>query len=218
MAGVPLGVASAASLRKTRLAWIAVACTLALIVGMWQVRAANLETAQYGRAVSLSTSGRLDDAIAEIRKTVAANPNNVRARVLLGDWLLGKNDPNSAVPVLEQALQVEPGVDLIEYNLALAYLGVGKPHEAFSEITNATMQDNDQRWKKYFIWGVAAEQVGNFDLAAQNLRSAIQLNANFPEAQQALARLDAKPSEKIAAQPIPYSKVIVKSELWPYFP
>lgn len=218
MAGAPLGDASAASLRKARLAWIAVACTLALIVGMWQVRAANLPAAQYGRAVSLSTSGRLDDAIVEMRKLVAVDPDNVLAQVLLGDWLLEKNDPSGAVPAFEQALQVEAGTKLIEHNLALAYLGAGRPREALGEITKVATLDNEQLWKKYFIWGVAAEQVGNSELAAQNLRSALQLNANFPEAEQALARLNAKPDEKIAAGPIPYSKLIMKSGSWPYYP
>jgi hypothetical protein len=50
------------------------------------------------------------------------------------------------------------------------------------------------------------------------LRAAIQLNPNFAEAQLALTRVNATPGEKPASDPIPYAKLIVKSEAWPYYP
>ena len=111
-----------------------------------------------------------------------------------------------------------PGWTVIEHNLALAYLGAGKPNQAIIEIVKAATPDKNQQWKQYFILGVAAEQVGDAQTALQNLRSTIQMNPNFPEAQLALKRVNAKLGEKPAAGPIPYAQLIIKSEAWPYYP
>ncbi len=218
MGAMPTEEADSGNSRSTKLIWIAVGCVIALIVGLQQVHARNLPSEQYGNAVSLAASGHMDDAITEMRKLVEMQPNNVLAQALLGEWLLEQNHADEAIPPLEAALQLEPDATAIEQNLALAYLGAGKPTQAMTEISKAATRDKEQQWKQYFIQGLAAEELGYSQAALQNLHSAIQLNPNFPEAQLALARVSAKPGERPAAGPIPYAKLIIKSEAWPYYP
>jgi len=218
MAAVPMGEANGGDPRRTKIIWIAVGCAIALIVGLQQVHARNLPSAQYGKAVSLAASGHMDVAIAEMRKAVQIQPDNVLAQALLGDWLLEQNHADQAIAPLERALQVEPDATAIEHNLAVAYLGAGNPKQAMLEISKAPIRDKRYQWKQYFILGVAADELGDTQSALQNLRSAIQAKPDFPEAQLALTRVGAKPGEKPASDPIPYAQLIIKSEAWPYYP
>ena len=202
----------------TKIIWIAVGCVIALIVGLQQVHARNLPSAQYGKAVSLAASGRMDEAIAEMHKLAQMQPDNELAQALLGEWLLEQNVPDGAIVPLEHAVQLEPDARATEQNLALAYLGAGKSRQAMIEISKAVIPDKQLLWKQYFILGLAADEVGEIQVASQNLRLAIQLNPSSPEAQLALARVSAKPGEKPVAGPIPYAKLIMKSDAWPYYP
>jgi predicted Zn-dependent protease len=145
-------------------------------------------------------------------------PNNVLGQALLGEWLLEQNDPAGAVPPLEQALLYEPDAKAISQNLALAYLGAGRPQQTIIEMREAASQNKEQQWRGDFILGLAADELGDTQTALQNLRLAIQLNPNFPEAQLALTRVNAQPGEKPAAGPIPYAQLVIKSGAWPYYP
>jgi membrane associated rhomboid family serine protease/Tfp pilus assembly protein PilF len=218
MAAMPTDEASGGGSRTVKLIWIAVGCAIALFVGMQQVHASNLSGAQYGKAVSLAASGRSDEAIAEMRKLVQMQPDNVLAQALLGEWLLEQNDPAGAIPPLEQALLYEPDANAIAQNLALAYLGAGKPQQTIIAMRQAASQNKKQTWKEYFVLGLAADEMGDTQSALQNFRSSIQLNPNFPEAQLALMRVNAKAGEMPAAGPIPYAQLIMKSQAWPYYP
>ena len=204
--------------RSMKLIWIAAGCVIALLAGLQQVHARNLSSAQYGRAISLAASGRMGEAIAEMRTLVQMQPDNVLAEALLGEWLLEQNDPAGAVPPLEQALLYEPDANAIAQNLALAYLGAGRPQQAIIAMRQAASRNKRQTWKEYFVLGLAADEIGDTQSALQNLRSSIQLNPNFPEAQLALTRVNAKAGEKPPAGAIPYAQLIIKSQAWPYYP
>ena len=204
--------------RSMKLIWIATGCVIALLVGLQQVHARNFSSAQYGRAISLAASGRMGEAIAEMRTLVQIQPDNVLAEALLGEWLLEQNDPAGAVPPLEQALLYEPDANAIAQNLALAYLGAGRPQQAIIAMRQAASQNKRQTWKEYFVLGLAADEIGDTQSALQNLRSSIQLNPNFPEAQLALTRVNAKAGEKPPTGAIPYAQLIIKSQAWPYYP
>jgi membrane associated rhomboid family serine protease/Tfp pilus assembly protein PilF len=218
MTTTPMDQANGGDSRSMKLIWIAAACAIALLAGLQQVHARNLSVAQYGTAVSYAASGHMDEAVTEMRESVQMQPDNVLAQALLGEWLLEQNDPAGAIPPLEQTLLYEPDANAIAQNLALAYLGVGRPQQTIIAMRRAASQDKKQTWKEYFVLGLAADEIGDTQSALQNLRSSIQLNPNFPEAQLALTRVNAKPGEKPAAGPIPYAQLIIKSQAWPYYP
>jgi membrane associated rhomboid family serine protease/Flp pilus assembly protein TadD len=218
MPAMPTNEAVTGHSRTMKIIWIAVGCVIALLLGLQQGYARNLSSAQYGKAVSRAASGHMGEAITEMRKAVQMQPDDVLAQALLGEWLLEQNDPAGAVPPLEQALLYEPGANAVAQNLALAYLGAGRPQQAIITIPQAAIQNNEQQWKQYFILGLAAERVGDSQIAQQNLRAAVRLNPNFSQAQMALAQITAKPGEDPSAVSIPYAQLILKSAAWPYYP
>ena len=223
VSGLPIDAVTTGDSRQRRLVWIAAGCSLALVLGLYFVRARNLSVAQYGKAVSLATSGQMDRAIVEMKETLTLDPGNVLAQLLLGDWLLEQNDPVAAIPYLEQARQLEPDAGQIHHNLALAYLGAGRPKDAAVELSEIAGKGQENPWQASYILGVAAEQAGNYRLAAQNLNSALQAKADFSEAQDELAHVSAaqnSPSSSSDPRPrqIPYPKLLMKSPAWPYYP
>jgi membrane associated rhomboid family serine protease len=150
MAAMPMDAAPAEDSRRMKLLWIALGCAIALIAGLQQLYTRNLPVAQYGKAVARAASGHLDEAIAEMRKTVAMQPDNVLAQALLGEWLLEQNDPDAAVPPLEKALQLAPYAKDIEHNLAVARANA-KPadNSAAGSIPLAQLITKSKAWPYY---------------------------------------------------------------------
>jgi membrane associated rhomboid family serine protease/cytochrome c-type biogenesis protein CcmH/NrfG len=223
LTGAPFDAVSAGASRQRRLFLTATGCVIALVSGLYLVRARNLPAAQYGKAVRLAKAGQMDSAIAEMKKAVGMEPENVLAQMFVGEWLLLQNNPASAVPYLEQARQLEPDYGAIRHNLALAYLGAGQPKDAVAEISQMVGRSHVEPWETSFILGVAAEQDGNYRLAAQNLNSVVQAKPDFQQARNELARVTAAAnSPSAAADPkalqLPYAQLLMKSPAWPYYP
>jgi tetratricopeptide (TPR) repeat protein len=105
----------------------------------------------------------------------------------------------------------------VAHNLALAYLGAGRPMDAMQEITKAMQFEKEDLWRAQYILALAAEQSGDSRLAAENLRSAIQSNPDLTEAREALLHLGPTAISGSAAE-IPYSKLAFKSKSWPLYP
>ncbi|MFZ0233258.1 MAG: rhomboid family intramembrane serine protease [Candidatus Acidiferrales bacterium] len=223
LTGAPFDAVSAGAARQRRLFLTAAGCAIALVVGLYFVRARNLQAAQCGKAVRLANAGRLDSAIVEMKKALALEPQNVYAQLLVGDWLLLQNSPASAIPYFEQARQLVPDAGAIRNNLALAYLGAGQPKAAENEISQMIGRSQVEPWETSFILGVAAEQNGNYQLAAQSLNSVVQVKPDFQQAREELARVTAAANSQSAAidpKPVqlPYEKLLMKSQAWPYYP
>ena len=221
--GAPFDAVSAGASRQRRLFLTAAGCTIALMVGLYFVRARNLPASQYGKAVRLANSGQLDSAIAEMKKAVTMEPENVLAQMFVGEWLLLQNNPAAAVPYLEQARQLEPDYGAIRHNLALAYLGAGQPKAAVAEISQMVGKSQVEPWETSFILGVAAEQDGNYRLASQNLSSVVLTKPDFQQARDELARVTAAANSQSAGvdpKPVqlPYAQLLMKSPAWPYYP
>ena len=109
LTGLPIDAGDSGDTRQQRLVLIAVGCSIAPGRGTFLVvRSRNIPAAQYGKAVSLESAGQTDRAIAEMKKAVELQPENVLAQLLVGDWLLLQNNPAAAIPYLEQARQLEP--------------------------------------------------------------------------------------------------------------
>lgn len=223
LTGAPFDAVSAGASRQRRLFLTAAGCTIALVVGLYFVRARNLQAAQCGKAVRLASAGQLDSAIVEMKKAVTAEPQNVYAQLLVGDWLLLQNNPAAAIPYLEHARQLVPDAGAIRNNLALAYLGAGQPKAAVNEISQIVGKSQAKPWETSFILGVAAEQDGDYSLAAQNLNLVVRTKPDFQQARDELARVTAAAtSQSVVGDPkpvqLPYDKLLMKSHAWPYYP
>jgi len=176
----------------------------------------NIPAVHYGKAVALVKAGQLDQGIAEMEQAATLNSSLFFPPALLGELRLEQGNPAAAVPVLEHTMTVVPAY-YVAHNLALAYLGAGRPMDAMKEITSAMKFEKTDLWRAQYILALAAEQSGDSRLAAENLRSVIQSKPEFLEAREALVRLGATASGRSAIA-IPYSELAFKSQAWPLYP
>jgi membrane associated rhomboid family serine protease len=214
----PIEAAAMQELHAHRIAWqIPTGGAIALLIaGVW-IHARNPPAAHYGKAVESVKAGKLDEGIAEMQQAVALDPKLILANMALGEWRLEQGNPAEAIPVFEHAHSLYPNAYDIEHNLALAYLGSGRPQDAMTMIIDPLAQEKTDAWRAQCILALAAEQVGDFPLASERLRTVIQSKPDFQEARDALARLEPGSTHASVAA-IPYGKLALKSEAWPLYP
>jgi len=180
------------------------------------VHGRNIPAAHYGKAIVLVKAGQLNPGIAEVEQAAALNSSLYFPSALLGELWLEQGNPSAAVPVLEHTMTVVPAYN-VAHNLALAYLGSGRPMDAMQEIIGAMKFEKTDLWRAQYILALAAEQSGDSRLATENLRSVIQSNPDFREAREALVRVGSTAISGSALE-IPYSKLAFKSASWPLYP
>jgi tetratricopeptide (TPR) repeat protein len=211
----------ATSMREShahRIAWqIPLGGAAVLLIAAAWIHARNLPAAHYGKAVESVKTGKLNEGIAEMQQTVALDPSLLLANMQLGEWRLEQGNPAAAIPVFEHTLTLVPNAYDIEHNLALAYLGSGRPSDAMTMIHDVLQYEKTDAWRAQCILALAAEQTGDSRLASENLRSVLQAKPDFQEARDALARLESV-SARGSSVTIPYSKLAMKSEAWPLYP
>jgi membrane associated rhomboid family serine protease len=206
----PIEATSTLESHANRIAWqIPLGGAIVLLIAAAWIHARNLPAEHYGKAVESVKAGKLNEGIAEMQQAVALDPSLVLANAQLGEWHLEQSNPTAAIPVLEHTLSLVPNAYDIEHNLALAYLGSGRPKDAMKEIGSAMQSQNAITWRAQYILALAAEQSGDSRLASENLRSVLQLKPDFQEARDALARLESV-SARGSSITIPYSKLAMK--------
>jgi predicted Zn-dependent protease len=203
--------------RVDRVTWqIALGGLLVLFGAAIWIHGRNIPAAHYGKAIVLVKGGQLNPGIAELEQAVSLNSSLYFPPALLGELQLEQGNPTAAVPVLEHTMTVVPAY-YVAHNLALAYLGSGRPMDAEKEITSAMQYEKNDVWRAQYILALAAEQSGDSRLALENLRSVIQSKPDFREAHEALARVGPTAISGSAVT-IPYSKLTFKSKSWPLYP
>jgi membrane associated rhomboid family serine protease len=203
--------------RVDRVTWQIALGGLVVLFGaaIW-IHGRNIPAAHYGKAITLVTAGQLNSGIAELEQAATLNSSLFFPPALLGELRLEQGNPAAAVPVLEHTMTVVPAY-YVAHNLALAYLGSGRPMDAMKEITSAMQYEKEDLWRAQYILALAAEQSGDSRLAAENLRSVIQSKPDLREAREAIVRLDS-PAISGSAIEIPYLKLVFKSKAWPLYP
>jgi len=203
--------------RVDRVTWqIALGGLVVLFGAAILIHGRNIPAAHYGKAIVLVKAGQLDQGIAEMEQTVALNSSLTFPPALLGELRLEQGNPAAAVPLFEHTLTMVTAYG-VEHNLALAYLGAGRPMDAMKEIASAMKFEKADVWRAQYILALAAEQSGDSRLATENLRSVIQANPDFREAREALVRVGSTAISGSAVE-IPYSKLAFKSASWPLYP
>jgi membrane associated rhomboid family serine protease/Flp pilus assembly protein TadD len=218
----PLGAPADRESRADQIIWqIGLGGAIVLLVAAVWIHKANLPAAHYGKAVKLVESGHMDGGISEMQQALTLDPQIVIANALLGEWQLEQSNPAAAIPVLERTLLLAPNAYDIEHNLALAYLGSGQAPAAVEEINRAlqyeTQYQKTDAWRAQCILAFSAGQLGDSRRASDNLRLVLQAQPDFQEAKDALTNLETN-SGRDAPPAIPYSKLALKSELWPLYP
>src|SRR5262245_42134833 len=86
------------------------------------------------RGVSAHQAGRLDDALRSYRAALEIRPNDPEAASLCGLALLHSGKGEEAMPLLQQAVDREPGQNGFRLNLAEGLAQTGKPDRAMVEL------------------------------------------------------------------------------------
>jgi membrane associated rhomboid family serine protease len=208
----------------------AVASALILVLGFAALHQKKLAVARYGNAVKSIKSGKFSEAIASLQESVKLDPGIYYSQAMLGELELKLGNPAAAVVPLESASKIQPRSFALEHDLALAYLGAGRPSDAIpladSSILSqeeaqvaAKSSDRGAWWATFYIRGVAEAKLSNVNDATRDFRSIVVANPDLTEPKSALAQLQAPNSADSRPQfEIPYAKLLLQSDDWPLYP
>jgi len=98
---------------------------------------------QEGLAVALYQSGDLQGARALFEDLLKRQPQSAELNYMLGDTLLNSQKPQEAVPYLEKAVTVMPGLLSAHGSLARTYLALGEAEKAVPHLKAALPTDED---------------------------------------------------------------------------
>jgi membrane associated rhomboid family serine protease len=208
----------------------AIASALILVLGFAALHQKKLAVARYGSAVKSIKSGKFNEAIASLQESVKLEPDIYYSQAMLGELQLKLENPAAAVAPLEAASKIQPRSFALEHDLALAYLGAGRPSDAIplanssilsqEEALEATKSsDKSAWWATFYIRGVAEAKLSNVDGATRDFRSIEVANPDLTEPKSALAQLQAPKSADSSPQfEIPYAKLVLPSDYWPLYP
>jgi tetratricopeptide (TPR) repeat protein len=104
------------------------------------------------RGVTAHQSGRLDDALKSYRAALEIRPNDAEASSLCGLALLHSGKPEEAMPMLQHAVDREPGQAGFRLNLAEGLAQTGKADRAMVELglIIATDPNNSAALSRFF--------------------------------------------------------------------
>jgi tetratricopeptide (TPR) repeat protein len=93
---------------------------------------------------------QLDEAAQEFQAELANNPDHAQALTYLADSNMKLNHPEGATPLLEKAIQIDPGIELAHIDLGILYGDAGRPNEALRELKIAeklSPGDQNVHWR-----------------------------------------------------------------------
>ena len=113
-------------------------------------RSVFIETLE--RGVTAHQAGRLDDALKSYRAALEIRPNDAEASSLCGLALLHSGKAEEALPLLQHAVEREPGQNGFRLNLAEGLAQTGKPDRAMVELglIIATDPTNAQALSRFY--------------------------------------------------------------------
>jgi tetratricopeptide (TPR) repeat protein len=139
----------------------------------------------------LLREGKLQEAISHYEQALRINPGYLEAHNNLGSALVRVGKVEEAISQWEQALRIKPDYAEAQYNLGNALLQVGKVQEAISHFKQA-LQINPNLAETHYNLGVSLEQTRKIEDAIDQYQQALRIKPNFTQAQNALARLQAR--------------------------
>lgn len=143
---------------------------------------------RYGLANALFAAGRLDEAIAEYRTLVRAEPRNARFQSALGGALMTADRLDEALDHLGTARALNPACVETHNALGLALRKSGRPTEALRAFEQAVTLDPEDGEPQSNL-GLLLLELGRTDAANGHLRAAVRLKPDNAAAHNALGIL-----------------------------
>jgi tetratricopeptide (TPR) repeat protein len=152
----------------------------------------DLAKAHYSLALTLigNPQGKMDwaGAMAECDEALKYQPDYAQALNLLGAGLSATGKPDAAIPVLEHAIQLSPGLPEAHFNLALALESKDQLDEALKEY-RAALAARSAYPEAISALGNLLLRMGKTAEAEKELDQALRLNPDLTAAHYAMARV-----------------------------
>jgi tetratricopeptide (TPR) repeat protein len=148
----------------------------------------NSAPLRHALAVALSADGKSVAAVEQLQEAVRLAPESAEYRYNLGLALNEVGKLADACASLEQAVKLDPQFARGWYNLGLAYSILDKLEQAEESLTRAESLDATSSTIPYARATILARQ-GRIEEARAAARRALELNPNFPDAQQLMRQL-----------------------------
>jgi tetratricopeptide (TPR) repeat protein len=94
--------------------------------------------------LALSVAGRKEEAIEQMRRSLASGPEKADTLSNLGTELMNLGRNEEAIPYFVRALEIWPNNPVFHYNLGSAYLRAGRLDDALRELRIAA---SDETWQ-----------------------------------------------------------------------
>jgi tetratricopeptide (TPR) repeat protein len=148
------------------------------------------------RADALMTQGRIDEAIAQYREVVRAEPNDSAGYNKLGGLLMRRGQARDALATIRRAVELKPDDPEAHNNLGLALMQVGQFQDAVSSMQRAVELKPDYAEARYNL-AQAFSTLGQAGAAVGQLREALRLKPDWPPALMSLAWLEATEDDAV---------------------
>jgi tetratricopeptide (TPR) repeat protein len=98
----------------------------------------------FGLGYLLWVQGQYEEAAQEFQAELANVPNHVQALAYLADANMKMNHPEVALPLIEKAIRIDPGMELAHLDLGILYANAGHRDAALRELkVAAKLSPND---------------------------------------------------------------------------
>jgi Flp pilus assembly protein TadD len=131
-------------------------------------------------------AGRIDDAIAQLRRAIGLAPRDAEARSNLGTALQARGDLPAAIRELEAAVRLRSDGDAVRFNLGNGYLAAGRPDDAVRELTRAVAL-NPENADAHFNLAMILGPRGQVDAAIEHLERVVAIDPRHADAFRNLA-------------------------------
>ena len=173
------------------------AAVLLVVFGMF-VRQRNGYVTALEAADQAMSAGRTDQAIAELKKYVAHDPNNAIALNMLARAYMSNHDYAQTASTLQKVVQLEPANVTAKYILGLMYADQHRYEDA-RQIFQQLVQQDPQKDDAWVLLGASLDGLNREQEAVDAYNKAIALNPKNAEAYRELGLAQAKLNNLTAA-------------------
>jgi tetratricopeptide (TPR) repeat protein len=141
--------------------------------------------------MALAQTGKIKEAIAHYEQALRINPDYAEVHYNLGTALAQLDRVPEAIVQYEQTLGIKPDYAEAHSSLGVVLARLGESEDAIKQYQEALRIEPDNAAAHYNL-GVALGQAGRIPEAIEHLQQALRIKPDFTQAQNALARLQAR--------------------------
>lgn len=173
-------------LKQRKLFKISAPVLIILISVVCSSYAQTTEEETLRKGVDLARHEKLDEALAEFNKVIAADPKSANAYYNMGFAYDKKGDTAKAISNFSKAIEIDPTLADAYYNRGFAYYKKGNFDEAIADY-NKVIEVAPDSADAYYGLGLVYSQKGDLDKAILEYTEAIKVRPTFALAYDARA-------------------------------